>query len=141
MLHKSLHFLTIFLLLLVETNVKYLFPLICLEYPFTLPMIRYKGIFTLLIFTYFESLICHISNVINKNIFVWLFIYVNFIWIKFFYIDSIIEKVVSAVCYNGTFEFNTHFNLYYLYNSLVVTWYAKFISVYLSFSLARLFIK
>ena len=45
---------------------------------------------------------CDITNVVNKNIFVLLFIYFNIIWIIFFYIENIIEKVVSLylwLCY------------------------------------------
>ena len=39
----------------------------------------------------------HISYVINKNIFVWLFIYLDFIWMKAFYIDCAIKKVVCTI--------------------------------------------
>ena len=45
---------------------------------------------------------CDITNVVNKNIFVFLFIYFNIIWIIFFYIENIIEKVVGLylwLCY------------------------------------------
>ena len=42
--------------------------------------------------------LCHISNIVNKNIFVWLFIYFNIIWIKIFYTDYIIQKVVCSFC-------------------------------------------
>ena len=56
LLRSSLYFFVFSLLSLIGTSVKYLFSLISLKHPFILPMRRYKG-FTLLIFTYFESLI------------------------------------------------------------------------------------
>ena len=51
---------------------------------------------------------CHISNIVNKNVFVWLFIYFNIIWIKTFCIDNIIE-VVCAVFYIYILDFIMHF--------------------------------
>ena len=44
---------------------------------------------------------CHISNIVNKNILIWLFIYFNIIWIKIFYTDYIIQKVVCSFCYTN----------------------------------------
>ena len=49
------------------------------------------------------------SNVVNKNIFVSIFIYFNIIWIKLFYIDNIIEKVQCVFFYVYIFDFITHF--------------------------------
>ena len=52
----SYFYFLFFLLSLVGTSIKYLFPLISSKYPFTSLKIRYEG-FTLLIFVYFEYLI------------------------------------------------------------------------------------
>ena len=56
LLHSSSYFLIFSLLSLVATSARYLGLLISSKYPFALLKIKYKG-FTLLIFTYFESLI------------------------------------------------------------------------------------
>ena len=52
---------------------------------------------------------CHIYNIVNKSIFVSLFIYFNIIWIKDSYVDIIVEKVVCAVFYIYIFDFITNF--------------------------------
>ena len=39
----------------------------------------------------------HVSNVVNKNNFVGLFVYLDFIWIENFDIDHTIEKVVLTI--------------------------------------------
>ena len=65
LIHSFSYFFLLFsLLLLVETNVKYLFPLIFSKYSFILFNIRYNG-YILVIFTYF----LHIStpNIVNKR--------------------------------------------------------------------------
>ena len=46
----------------------------------------------------------YISNVVNKNNFLYFFIYFDIICIKIFDVDNIIEKVVCDV-----FDFITHF--------------------------------
>ena len=51
----------------------------------------------------------HIYNIVNKSIFESLFIYFNIIWIKDFYVDIILEKVVCAVFYIYIFDFITNF--------------------------------
>ena len=93
-LHSSSYFF--FFTLLVGTSVKYLFLLFYSKYVFTFLKGRYKG-FPLYIFYVFRIFYRHISNLVNNNIFTWLFIYFNIIWIKIFYTDNIIEKVVCAV--------------------------------------------
>ena len=40
---------------------------------------------------------CHINKVTDKNIVVWLSIYLYFIWVKMFYIDHVIQKVVGKI--------------------------------------------
>ena len=75
----------------IGTSANYLFSLISSMYQFILLIMRYKG-FTLLVLYVAKVFYCHISNAINKNIFVWLFIYLNFIWIKILYINHVIVK-------------------------------------------------
>ena len=66
---------------------------------------------------------CQISNIVNKNIFAWLFIYFNIIWIKSFYIDNIIEKLVRSV-YIHYFNFVPYFQLILLIKTCLnfVSW-------------------
>ena len=61
----------------------------------------------------------HIPNVINKNIFVRLFIYFNIIWIKLFYIDNIIKKVERLVFMFISFTLLLIFYLYYQYKTCI----------------------
>ena len=49
----------------------------------------------------------NISIVGNNNIFVWLFVYFNIIWIKTFYIDNTIKKVECVTFYVYIFDFVT----------------------------------
>ena len=51
------------------------------------------------------------SNIVNTSIFIWLFIYFDITWIKTFYIDNVIKKVVCEVF--NVYIFNSHFTLYY----------------------------
>ena len=60
-------------------------------------------------FYIFRVFDCHIYNIVNKSIFISLFIYFNIIWIKIFYVDIIVEKVVCAVFYIYIFDFITNF--------------------------------
>ena len=92
-LQNSSYFLLLFLLSIVGTSVKYLFPMISLKYP----LIKLR-IFEL-----------HVSNAINKNTFVWLFISLDFIQIKIFNVYHVIEKVVCSIFYIYIFESITHF--------------------------------
>ena len=72
-------------------------------YPVVLSRIRYKGFITnFYVAKVFDR---HISNVVNKNIFVWLFIRLDLIWIEIFYIDHVIKKVVCTIFYTYYFEF------------------------------------
>ena len=130
LLHSSWYFLFSSLLSLVGTNVKYLVLLISWKNPFGLLKIRYKGL-TLLVFTYFKSLIVTYSfNVVYENISVWLFVYFDIFWIKIFYVDNIIEKVVCSVFYDHIFDYITHFYnafidikllwIHYLYYEMVI---------------------
>ena len=58
----------------------------------------------------------HITNVIDKNIFVWLFIYQDFIWCSTFYIHHVIKEIVLTI-FNINF-FYTFFsiNFFCIYN-------------------------
>ena len=40
-----------------------------------------------------------IYNAMNKKIFVWLFIYLEFVWLKKIYIDQAIDKIVRTIFY------------------------------------------
>ena len=60
---------------------------------------------------------------VNKNIFVLLFVYFNIIWIKIFDIDDIIEKVVCVVLYAFMFDFITLFLIYTVNIKLVLIHY------------------
>ena len=91
--------------------------------PFILLIIRYKK-FTLLITYVLQVVERHISNVINKNIFVWLFIYLYFIRIKIFYIDHFIEKVVYAIFHIYFFKFVKSYDQNkFSFSLLFVIWY------------------
>ena len=94
------------LLSLVGNSVKYLFPLTCWKYPFVENKILRIYTINFYVFRIFDR---HLSNIVNKNIFVWLFIYFNIIRIKNLYIDNIIEKVVCAVFFIYIFDFITYF--------------------------------
>lgn len=39
----------------------------------------------------------HLFNVVNKNVFPWLFANLDFTWVKILYIDHVIKKVVSTI--------------------------------------------
>ena len=74
--HSTSYFFIFSLLPLVGNSIKDLFPLISLEYLFTLLIMIYKG-FTLLILTYFAYFTYYviftyfyISNIVSKTIFV-----------------------------------------------------------------------
>ena len=113
------------LLSLVRFSVKYSFLLISSNCPINLLVIRYKE-FTLLTFTYFKSY-SHISNVVNRNIFVWRFESFNFLWIKVFFIDNIIKRIVCAVMSMSlvvllAFYLYNHNNSF---NLLFATWNGK----------------
>ena len=58
----------------------------------------------------------HITNVIDENIFIWLFIYQDFIWCRTFYIHHIIKEIVLTI-FNIIF-FYTFFsiNFFCIYN-------------------------
>ena len=58
----------------------------------------------------------HITNVIDENIFIWLFIYQEFIWCRTFYIHHIIKEIVLTI-FNIIF-FYTFFsiNFFCIYN-------------------------
>ena len=86
--HSSSHFFITSFLLSVGTSVKYLIPLMFSKYSFVLPIIRYKG-FTLLIVTYFNSLIITYDS----------FDHFNFTWIKFYYIDNLRKNSVCGFLY------------------------------------------
>ena len=60
-------------------------------------------------FYIFRVFDCLIYNIVNKSIFVSLFIYFNITWIKIFYVDIIVEKVVCSVFYIYIFDFITNF--------------------------------
>ena len=77
LIHSYPYFFIFSLLWLVGTSVNYLFPLISSKYPFTLLKIR----FTFYVVQIFYR---HISIIVNKNIFAWLFIFFNIIGIKIF---------------------------------------------------------
>ena len=94
-LHSSSHLFIISLFSLIGTSFKYLLPLISSKYYSICPKISNP----------FSSHILYKK----KNIFVWIFIYFNIIWIKNFYIDNIIKKVVSIVFYIYIFDFITYF--------------------------------
>ena len=96
------------MLSLLGTRMKFLFLLISPKYPFTFLKNKVQRIYTwsFYVFWIFGR---HISKIVNENIFVWLFIYFNIIWIKTFNINSIIEKVVCSVFYIYIFDFITHF--------------------------------
>ena len=51
----------------------------------------------------------YLSNVVNKIIFVWLFIYFNNIRIKFVYIDNITKKIACPVFCIYIFDFITQY--------------------------------
>ena len=94
-LHSSSNLFIISLFSLIGTSFKYLLPLISSKYYSICPKISNP----------FSSHILYKK----KNIFVWIFIYFNIIWIKNFYIDNIIKKVVSIVFYIYIFDFITYF--------------------------------
>ena len=50
-------------------------------------------------------------NVIAEDIFVWLFVYLDFIWIKAFYNDYVIGKVVRII-FDINLFYLTHIHLY-----------------------------
>ena len=68
------NFANTFLLPSVEIKTKYLFPLFSSIYLSASPMIRYNG-FTLLRFSYLSIFYCYVTNIIDPNIFVGLFVY------------------------------------------------------------------
>ena len=94
-LHSSSNLFIISLFSLIGTSFKYLLPLISSKYYSICQKISNP----------FSSHIWYTK----KNIFVWIFIYFNIIWIKNFYIDNIIKKVVSIVFYIYIFDFITYF--------------------------------
>ena len=47
----------------------------------------------------------HISKIVTKNIFVWLFIYFNFMWIKIVHID---QALSGEACYRTCYRTCTH---------------------------------
>ena len=123
-MHQSSSYFFIFSMLsLVGTSVKYSFPLISSIYSLCwkqdIKDLHYK--FLRIFFWIFDR---HISNIVNKNISVWLFIHFNIIFIKTFYVDDIIEKVVCAVFYIYIYDFITHFlfifSVFYLWNTMVI---------------------
>ena len=101
-------FFFFFLLSLVGISAKYLYKFLSSNYPFTFLKISYKG-FALLIFNIFQIFDCHIFNVGYKNISLWLFISFNIFWIKTFYTDNNVKKVVCVVSNAYTFHFIIHF--------------------------------
>ena len=56
----------------------------------------------------------HISNIVNKNIFVRLFIYFNIIRIKIFYVDNINKKLVCSVFMSTSLTLLLIFNIQFL---------------------------
>ena len=116
---KSLFYYTVFhiffifsLLSFVGTSIKYLFQSIFSKYTSTLLNKRYKEC-TKWVFSYFESLI-HVSNIVNKNIFIWIFIYFNIICIKIFHIDHIFRSYHIIRSYHITPFFIYLFNLLFV---------------------------
>ena len=96
--HSSVYLFNVSLLLLVETSVKYLFPLLSSMYPSTLSIIKIYFInnkvqriyaINFYIAKIFDS---NIPNVINNDIFIWLFIYLNSIWTNIFNINHVSKK-------------------------------------------------
>ena len=69
---------------------------------------KIQKIYIIIFLIFFD---CHIPNIVNKNIFVWLLIYFNITWFKIFYIDNIIKCVVLIlVCVVFcVYNFNTYF--------------------------------
>ena len=95
--HSTPYFFVFYLVPLVGSSIKDLFPVISLECLFTLLIMIYKG-FTLLILTDFAYFTYYViftyfykSNIVSKTILVWIIIYFNIIWIKKFDINNIIE--------------------------------------------------
>ena len=61
---------------------------------------------------------CHITNVVNINIYVWLlyiFLYLDVTWIKIFDIDYVIKKVVRTF-FDIDFSFSAH-----LYTNMIIS--------------------
>ena len=91
------------LFLSVEASLKYLFLLLSSLYPSLLSMTKYKGfklffyISKFLNFCIAKAFDSDISNVININTFVRIFIYQNSIWIKTFNINHVLRKVTYAI--------------------------------------------
>ena len=121
--HISSYVLIMSLLLSVGSSFKHLLIAFFSVLNFLL-IIRFYRIYTIncCIAKFFD---CHVSNVGNKNVFILLFIFLDFIWIKIFYIDHAIEKVVRTI-FNINFFYSIHFTLnktmrfsflYALYNS------------------------
>ena len=117
LVHSFSYFFSVSLLLLVETSVKYLFPLISSMYPFILLIIRYKG-FALHIFTVFLRICtknskvfdCHIFNEINVINFCMTF------HLSWFYLDQdfiliVPPKKVLCTIFNIDFFYTVHFIL------------------------------
>ena len=96
------YFLISSLLSLLGTSVKYLFPFVSIGVSEN----KVQTISTINFYVFFD---CHIFNIVNKKIFVCLFIYFNIIWIKTFYIDNVIKKVVYSDFYINIFDFITDF--------------------------------
>ena len=69
----------------------------------------------------------HISNVINKKTFAWLFIYLNIIWIEIFYTNNIIEKEARVAFYAYIFDFTAQFLLIcYLWLEMIISVFVLF---------------
>ena len=45
----------------------------------------------------FYAVWCYITNAVNKNAFAWIFVYLDFIWIKILDTDHITEKLVGTI--------------------------------------------
>ena len=104
--HISSYVLIMSLLLSVGSSFKHLLIAFFSVLIFLL-IIRFYRIYTSCIAKFFDR---HVSNMGNKNVFILLFIFLDFIWIKIFYIDHAIEKVVRTN-FNINFFYSIHFTL------------------------------
>ena len=86
LLHSPSYILIFSLLSLVGASIKYLFSLFSFKVSIHVSENKVQRIYTIN-FWIFWTFYRHISSRVNKNIFVWLFIYFNIIHIKIFHID------------------------------------------------------
>ena len=93
-LNGKLHFLC---------RVRYLILLHSSSYIFNISLLSSVGISAKFLFLYFHCCRQCKNNVLNKNIFEWLFFYLDVIWIRIFYVDHFFEKVVHTIFYINFF--------------------------------------